>query len=318
MCAAPVQLATSSDDQKRRVSSTDPVKVQIENLQALINNPPQNSRVIDVSPPLANYILDHLNIRNRPRKPGKISEFATDMKNGEWGLTGDTIKFSRDGYLRDGQNRLYAVVSSSETIKTHAVFGIDPRLFVRMDIGKNRNNADILAIMGTQNAGRVAQVARWLMILTSDNPKNRALSVKNDVMRSYYEEKLATDSENFQHSIEVAVTVNQRLRHPVGPIGALHYLFGKMSSVKDADRFMEEWSTGRTKRPNQKRAPTLMLQDRLQQIAADSSGRVHEAHRVGLICKAWHSWQANRSMTQAQLRFDVQSDEYEVKFTGLI
>jgi hypothetical protein len=60
---------------------------------------------------------------------------------GSFSLTGDTIKFGTDGLLKDGQNRLAAVVRSGVSLSTHTVFGIEPLLFDRMDIGKNRTGA---------------------------------------------------------------------------------------------------------------------------------------------------------------------------------
>ena len=38
---------------------------QISTLRSLIKNPPQNSRVVQLSPELAKYVLEQLNIGNR-------------------------------------------------------------------------------------------------------------------------------------------------------------------------------------------------------------------------------------------------------------
>jgi hypothetical protein len=320
MCAAHAQptLIASNEDQRRRVSADDPLDVQIANLQRLINEPPTNSRVIDITPELAEWVLDKLNANNRPKKFGKIAEFAKHMTAGEWGLTGDTVKFSKtEGLLRDGQNRLMAVTRSNKTLKTHAVFGIDPRLFVRMDIGKNRSTSDTLAIMGVERANRVAQACRWLIILTGPEPKNRALSIKNDVMQRFFNEKIDANVVAFQHSISEAIEVKRLIGQPVGPVAALHYLFAKTASVDEADRFMKEWRDGKSA-TKAKRAPTIMLQDRLRQIASEGSGRVHEAVRIGLICKAWKAFREKRSTTSAEMQFNVQSDSFAVDFRGLI
>lgn len=57
---------------QRQLSAGISVEEQINNLSSLIKNPPQNSRVIEVSPKLAEYILENLNIGNRSKKVEKI------------------------------------------------------------------------------------------------------------------------------------------------------------------------------------------------------------------------------------------------------
>ena len=119
---------------------------QISTLRSLIKNPPQNSRVVQLSPELAKYVLEQLNIGNRSQKPKQIAKYAADMKNDDWSLTGVPIVFGSHGYLLDGQNRLAACVRADVPFTTHAVFGVEPDSFVHFDIGKNRTGADVFTI----------------------------------------------------------------------------------------------------------------------------------------------------------------------------
>jgi hypothetical protein len=137
-------------------------------IEQFLMSPPATSRIIEIDPHSAEMILTDRNQGNRPPKPNKVQQFAADMANGRWGVTGDTLKFAPDGRLLDGQNRLAASVRANKPFKTHVVFGIDPALFGRMDIGKPRNAADVLHIAGYKYASTLASALRWAYLLDTD------------------------------------------------------------------------------------------------------------------------------------------------------
>ena len=105
----------------------------VKKLKDLVANKPANSVVM--TPVVAEYILDNMNVGNRPQKPW-IVRYAADMANNNWSVTGESIKFGADG-LKDGQNRLAACVRSNSPFKSYAVFGIDPDSFSQMDVGQS-------------------------------------------------------------------------------------------------------------------------------------------------------------------------------------
>jgi hypothetical protein len=261
--------------------------------------PPTNSRVIEFSPELAEYILSKLNPKNRKTKPAKIKKYAEDLANGSFSLTGDTIKFGTDGLLKDGQNRLAASVRTGKPLISHTVFGVDPQSFDRMDIGKNRTGADVLHIAGVKYANHVAAAVRWLLILTSGNPSDRGASYSNAELLKAYREKF--DSGRLENSIQAALLVRKTCHHPVGPLAALHYIFCERSSRK-ADEFFDEWATGRAKRA---RAPARVLQNTLQEKATESNNRIHENVRNALIIKAWNAFVANRTVTRGEMKHAI-------------
>ena len=99
---------------KRRVSADMNIDEQKSSLSSLISNPPENTRIIEFSPKLASYVLENLNVNNRTKKKKNIRRYAKDMSSGNWSLTGDTIQFSKNGVLMNGQNRLFACVKAGE------------------------------------------------------------------------------------------------------------------------------------------------------------------------------------------------------------
>src|SRR5664279_4273925 len=68
-----------------------------------------------ITPSLAATYLE-ANIKNRKVKEKAVQRYAADMVAGEWMLTGEAIKFSDEGSLLDGQNRLRAIVMSRTPI----------------------------------------------------------------------------------------------------------------------------------------------------------------------------------------------------------
>lgn len=291
---------------ERKIDASMSLEKQIATLDELIRRPPTNSRVIEFSPQLAEYILANLNRHNRPTKPAKIRKYASDQTEGLWGLTGDTVKFGTDLLLKDGQNRLAACVRSGKPLLTHVVFGINPQLFSRMDIGKNRSAGDVFSIAGISYANHVAAAVRWLLILTSDDPKNRGAQFSNEELLKAYRENFDTDK--LESSIQSALAVRRTCGHPVGPLAALHYLFSERNQQK-ADAFFDEWASGRAKKV---RAPTKYLQNRLTEIAAASNKRIHENIRNALIIKAWNFYLEGRTVSKAQMEYSLSDDFPEI------
>jgi len=291
--------AGTTEKVERKIKASMPLSEQIATLSELITRPPTNSRVIEFSPKLAEHVLTKHNRDNRPMKPAKIKKYAADLVEGLWGLTGDTIKFGTDALLKDGQNRLSACVRAGRPMTSHVVFGIDPQLFSRMDIGKNRTGGDVFAIAGISYAGHVAAAVRWLLILTGDDPADRGAQFSNEELLRAYRDKF--DSDRLEHSIHCALAVRKTCRHPVGPLAALHYLFSQHDQRK-ADEFFDEWASGRAKRV---RAPSRYLQKSLVEIAASSNNRVHENVRNALIIKAWNAYVAKRTVSKADMQHAI-------------
>lgn len=256
-----------------------------------LKNPPQTSVVIDIDPRTAEEILATRNQGNRPPKPNKVQQFAKDMQANRWGLTGDTIKFGSNGRLLDGQNRLSAAVRSGKPLRTHVVFGIDPNLFARMDIGKPRNAADILHIAGFKYSSTLAAAIRWAYLLDND-PYDRDTMQPDfvlDLARSQY-----TDIEPF---IKYGRDVNRQFAHPAGQIAALVYHFAKRDAAKSKD-FVRAWLKGDR---NGKYQIIDMMQALLHSRRANNNGRIHELTRASIIIKAWNIFRAGQKGSLAQL-----------------
>jgi hypothetical protein len=255
-------------------------------------NPPQTSVVIEIDSKTAKAILDTRNGKNRPPKPNKVHQFAADMARDRWGLTGDTIKFGTNGQLLDGQNRLSASAKTGKSFRTHVVFGIDPALFGRMDIGKPRNAADILHIAGFKYAATLAAAIRWAHLLDTD-PYNRD-TLQPDLVLELARGKYA-DIEPF---LKFGREINQQFSHPAGQVAALIYNFARRDSNK-AIEFVKAWQRGDR---NGRYQIIDIMQQLLHSQRANNNGRIHELARAGIIIKAWNIFRAGQKGSLAQLQ----------------
>jgi len=217
---------------------------------------------------------------NRTRKPAKIREFAADMTDGEWKLTGDTIKFSNRGRLRDGQNRLFACVRSSKSFRTHIVFGIDDAVFPWMDRGKPRDGADALHILGIENANLVQGAVRWLELFRLGRVKERDSFTPSQILDAFH----TYDREKLRAAIALARRVYQVDKTPPSTATALAYIFGAVAEDL-RDRFFEAWATGSYP------APMGPLQKCLESIQRDKqhSSRPHDVVRAAKLVIAWNN-----------------------------
>ncbi len=111
--------------------------------------------IMDITPEWANTILSKNNTNNRLISPKHVSILAEEMAGGSFQDNGDTIRFSTDGTLLDGQHRLAAVVKSGVTLKNAiVVFGLGQDSIKSIDNGRKRTNADRLKILGISQSTR--------------------------------------------------------------------------------------------------------------------------------------------------------------------
>lgn len=96
---------------------------------------------------VAKWLISERNNFNRPTlRHGQIESIASDIKIGDFMLTGETIIFDDNGETRNGQHRLRGGILADHPFTTLAVFGIKPEAFSVMDCGKSRGLKDVLEI----------------------------------------------------------------------------------------------------------------------------------------------------------------------------
>lgn len=126
-----------------------------------IDQAPLDCGFYTIEPILAAQLLQTRNPKNRTLKEVKIGQLVTDIKTGNFRLNGETIIFSDEGNLLNGQHRLSAVVITGRPITTVVVFGIPGDAVATMDQGKTRAVGDILHMeTDTPNGNTFAAILR--------------------------------------------------------------------------------------------------------------------------------------------------------------
>lgn len=126
-----------------------------------------------VTPQQAKDWLKESNHDNRPMNGRTVSRYAEDMVAGVWDDTGDTIKFSGNGRLVDGQHRLAAVIQSGRSIEFWVAEGLGSNIFDKIDHGRPRRLQDCLAINQVPNAATVSGALKKLYELKEGEEARR-------------------------------------------------------------------------------------------------------------------------------------------------
>lgn len=283
---------------QRQLSADISVEEQVNNLSSLIKNPPQNSRVIEVSPKLAEYILENLNIGNRSKKVEKIKVYANDMVNGNWSLTNATLAFGSDGYLKDGQNRLSACVRAGVPFRTHAIFGIEPESFIHMDVGANRSNMDVFTIMGTPYPSMTGAVIRHIVAFKGGQANTKSVKMTNDELRNYYNSEI--NSSMLELAIKLAKITKKNTLIPVPPLAALFYIVSMNGDLEKAKSFLDDLAAG----VGTVRSPVRQLLHTLTEIRVANRNKVMPDVMSILLGRTWVNYKAGRATLKRDMQID--------------
>src|SRR5215471_9137986 len=102
---------------------------------------------------------------NRKLVERRVARLARAIREGEWQLTGDSIKLDGNGLVRDGQHRLAAIARAGLPVQAVVVRNVTEKAFDVIDTGRARAAADVLSIHGHTNTTALATVARGLILL---------------------------------------------------------------------------------------------------------------------------------------------------------
>ena len=110
--------------------------------------------VMDVGPDRAANWLEG-NTHNRPIHQSRVDQYAAEMRANGWKLTHQGIAFDINGILRDGQHRLWAVVTSGCTVRLPVTFNLPPDVIEKIDDVKARSICDRMNISGRFEDARI-------------------------------------------------------------------------------------------------------------------------------------------------------------------
>ena len=278
---------------------------KLYNLMSLLTD--QQSVVIIYTPELSRLILDRLNRHNRKRRSNKIRRYGDLMADGDWPLTGDQIRFSRkdeeeDGYLLDGQNRLYGSVNSNSTFASHTIFGLDKKVFNRIDSGAGRTNSDMFHVAGVPYPPIASSATRWLLLNQTpraDGAPDRSRTIDGVELWEYYTQNVNANHLTTMCREVMAIRGNKEMAEtfhlPLGMLTALLYQFSQYDH-NAYQRFANDLK--------QRKGIAKRLITKMQRIHTQMSGRIHELHSSALIIITWNAYYNKTNLTMSEISWN--------------
>lgn len=243
-------------------------------------------KVMDITPDLAEKWLGQ-NTHNRNLREKAVIAYARDMEAGNWAENGESIKFSKDGTLLDGQHRLQAIALSGVTVKMLVVTGLANQAQETMDDGRKRTLADALHLRGESNAVILGALLRRALMWEMGQYRN------NGAYTPTTTECLAflTEHPECRDSAYLAAALRRPARLPASVLGLTHWLFAAIDG-EDAAWFFERLGSGVGLAQYH---PVWTLRKRVGEVA-EGSGRVPEDMLLAFVIKAWNAYRDGTEM----------------------
>jgi hypothetical protein len=196
-----------------------------------MDHPNENAQKMNVSPKMAEEWLGR-NTFNRNIRRGKVLRLASDMLNGDWEYTGESIKFDTAGKLMDGQHRLLAIMESGVTITTLVVTGLKPESMLVLDQVTPRSTADALHLSGVTQATKVAAVLKLI--------NSKGDSTQSTLTNAQALELL----ESYPEVVEITRVVGGMDLKKLAPPATLGYAYWLIARVnpQGGPEFFERWN----------------------------------------------------------------------------
>lgn len=184
-----------------------------------------------ITPQYAELLLTTCEVINRNRREQKVKALTSDMLNNRYhSLNGETVVIDENGNLRDGQNRLTALVRSKMTLPFLVVRNVNPDVIYTIDTGTSRTLADVLVMEHdiNKNSRAVQSAVRAYYEMLKGTTALRSVS-RSEEVTFFKENQGIIASTNYLGLCRKTRT----LAHPATTV-ALHYIFSNIDS-KQAD-----------------------------------------------------------------------------------
>ena len=229
---------------------------------------------------------------NRALKEAKVDAYARSMAASNWLLNGESIKFSKDGRLLDGQHRLAACILADTPFKAFVFYGLDENTLLTIDTGSNRSNGDVLKITETcaVNHKNIAAALTYLYKHRVGNLYHHGISVSPQEVVELYKK-----NPGIADSFHAVAGVRHLLSTAIATF--LHYAFSEIDD-ETADLFFEKLADGASLEAGN---PILLLRNRLMRNRAEKTN-LHRNEVMGLTIKAWSVWRTGGKLRNLRLR----------------
>jgi hypothetical protein len=260
---------------------------------------PAPSVATEVITPTAAKAILAANTRNRPLRPGRVTQLASAIKRGEWKLNGETLKLAVDGTLIDGQHRLHAVLEADAPIETLVMRNLPIEAQDTVDTGRKRRLADILKIEGYSDSHALAaginMLHRFRTGLRIDYSQSGAPSALQAI-------ELIQREPEIVRSVAVARTVAKQVPGPIGVFIALHCVFFKVDPGPTEEFYLRLKDGAELRKGD----PLLHLRNQLMRPRKDRGYAQAPSTVMGMTIKAFNMRRAGREVELLTFRKNEQ------------
>jgi hypothetical protein len=247
-------------------------------------------REIEISPALAPKILD-LNVSNRPLRRSDVEEWKRKIAIGEFATTHQGMAMDSTPGLQDGQHRLTAIAEGETSVRVWMLVGADPAVFSKIDAGRNRTPADVLALMGESDAFALGALIRLVYLYNNTSGKGGRFSNVR-VTNAMVLEQFTTDADNYRR----ALVVGRRMLAGQCPMSrtaasAGYYLMCKGNKRAVVDDFFEGMITG----VGLSHGDSRLALRRLVSNTKDGRSRTTAMEQLAWLLKTWEYWITGRT-----------------------
>jgi hypothetical protein len=245
--------------------------------------------LVDITPALAKEWLDR-NSHNRNIRERVVNGYAADMLAGNWVEDGQSIKFSADGVLLDGQHRLSAIVQSGMTVHMLVVTNLAASTQDTMDTGAKRSLADVLKLHGEEHYVTLAAALLRVHVWKQGARKN--IKQSGNARPTHRQLLSVLDGHpELRRSVQIGSRVRDSVRISGGTVALCHWLFNRIDQG-DCAFFFARIADGAGLVPGD---PVYALRRAIDNLAK-ASGRPDEAFVTALVIKAWNFYRAGQDI----------------------
>jgi hypothetical protein len=239
-------------------------------------------------------------IRNRHVTIDTVLKYARDMSEGNWLWTGEAVQLDHDGFVRNGQHRLLAVVHSGTTQDFLVVRDLEPSAQLVIDVGRSRTTGNQLHLTGISSAHHVTAIANVLLRWRAGRMLNTYQTSVMEVSQLVQAEPTIPDALSMTHRVRRNVP-----KAPQSALGATYVEAGHVD-VDARDLFFELLATGADLEVND---PILTLRNKMQnQVAAQV--RFRRAGQLWQIVHTWNQWREGKKIQLLRVPSSLTSDTF--------
>jgi hypothetical protein len=193
----------------------------------------QEQELITLTPDLARDMIEN-QAANRPVKKAKVNQFAKDILDNNWRVTGDSVKVNTKGQMIDGQHRCLAVIQTDVPIPIWLTTGVEPEAVDFIDLGTRRSTGDVLHMHGEARASDLASALSFLhRFIQADELQTAARGYPSRSEALTLLEK----HPGIRESIEAVSHIKAEIGYPLALAAANHYIFSEIHPDRAEDFF---------------------------------------------------------------------------------